>query len=84
MFKVLIEEKAAKTLGELPDKLKDNIVKKLKVLEQSGFSQVLDIKKLKGYKNHYRLRVGGFRILFCFENPDVIVYKIGKRENVYE
>jgi len=45
---------------------------------------LLDIKKLKGYKNHYRLRVGEFRILFFLENSKIVVYKIGKRESVYE
>ncbi len=75
MFKVFIEEKASKELNRLP--------KKLKLLEQ-GFSFALDVKKLKGYQNHYRLRVGEFRILFYLEGRDIIVYKIGKRESVYE
>jgi len=83
MFKVFIEEKASKELNRLPKKLKENILKKLKLLEQ-GFSFALDVKKLKGYQNHYRLRVGEFRILFYLEGRDIIVYKIGKRESVYE
>jgi len=83
MFNVLLEEDVSKELEKLQKELKDVIIKKLKLLEQ-GFSPVLDIKKLKGYQNHYRIRVGKFRILFCMENPNVVVYKIGKRENVYE
>jgi mRNA interferase RelE/StbE len=83
MFKVFVEEKASKELDKLPKKLRDNITKKLKLLEQ-GFSYALDIRKLKGYQNHYRLRVGKFRILFCLENTNIIVYRIGKRESIYE
>ncbi len=83
MFKILVEKKASKVLERLPEKLKDNITKKLKVLEH-GFSYSLDIKKLKGYQNHYRLRLGKFRILFYLEGLDIIVYKIGGRESVYE
>jgi mRNA interferase RelE/StbE len=46
--------------------MRKRIIEKLKVVEK-GFSPLLDIKKLKGYKNHYRLRVGDFRILFFLE-----------------
>jgi mRNA interferase RelE/StbE len=83
MFKVFVEEKVSKELNKLPKKLKDGIIKKLKLLER-GFPYGLDIKKLKGYQNHYRLRIGKLRILFCLENTNIIVYKIGKRESVYE
>ena len=42
-----------------------------------GFSSKLDIKKLKGYKNHYRLRIGRYRVLFELEKPRrIIVYAI--------
>lgn len=83
MFKIAIEEKVSKVLSRLPEKLRNNIIKKLKVLEEE-FSYSLDIKKLKGYQNHYRLRVGELRILFYLEGSNIIVYKIGKRESVYE
>jgi mRNA interferase RelE/StbE len=83
MFEILIEEDAIKELSKLQKKSKDKIIEKLKLLEK-GFSPLLDIKKLKGYQNHYRLRVGKFRILFFLENSKIVVYKIGKRESVYE
>ena len=41
----------------------------------------LDIKKLRGCKNHYRLRVGNYRILFELERPRrIIVYAILPRK----
>ena len=83
MFKVFVENKASKTLERLPKKLRDDITEKLKTLED-WFSYTLDIKKLKGYQNHYRLRIGKFRVLFYLEGSDIIVYKIGGRESVYE
>jgi mRNA interferase RelE/StbE len=46
--------------------MRKRIIEKLKVVEKE-FSPLLDIKKLKGYKNHYRVRVGDFRILFFLE-----------------
>jgi len=45
----------------------------------------LDIKKLLGYRNHYRLRVGDFRILFELEKPRTIrVYGVLHRRKAYK
>lgn len=83
MFEIFLEEKVSKELKRFPEKLKDNITKKLKILEE-GFSYSLDVKKLKGHRNHYRLRVGELRILFYLEGNTITVYKIRKRESVYD
>ena len=50
---------------------------------EAGFSAKLDIKKLKGTKNHYRIRVGDYRILFVLENQSAYVYDVSHRRNVY-
>jgi len=83
MFEIFIEERVSKEIEKMSKKLKDNLIKKLKILEK-GFSLELDIKKLKGFQNHYRMRIGNFRLLFYLNENNVIVYKIGKRENIYE
>jgi len=38
---------------------------------------------LKGFKNHYRLRIGKYRILFEIEKDKIIVYSILPREKAY-
>ncbi|MBI5774273.1 MAG: type II toxin-antitoxin system RelE/ParE family toxin [Verrucomicrobia bacterium] len=43
-----------------------------------------DVKKLQGFKNKYRLRVGDFRVLFELEGRRVVIYDIGNRKDVYE
>jgi mRNA interferase RelE/StbE len=43
-----------------------------------------DVKKLKGFKNKYRLRVGNYRVLFELEGPSLIVYDVGDRKDIYE
>ncbi|ATZ61536.2 MAG: type II toxin-antitoxin system RelE/ParE family toxin [Methanosarcinales archaeon Met12] len=41
-------------------------------------------KKLKGYKNHYRLRVGRYRVLFEFiDGYKMVVYAILPRRKAY-
>lgn len=43
-------------------------------------------KKLQGYKNEYRIRIGDIRILYTIEDEiiTVIVYKAGYRGDVYK
>jgi len=44
----------------------------------------LDIKKLKGHDNHYRIRVGDYRILFFREDGIAKIYDISHRSDVYK
>ncbi len=43
-----------------------------------------DIKKLKGFKNKYRLRAGNYRVLFELEGGCLVVYSAGDRKDIYE
>jgi len=43
-----------------------------------------DVKKLKGIKNGYRLRVGSVRILFEKKGDKIHVIKIDNRGDVYK
>ena len=41
-----------------------------------------DVKKLKGFKNKYRLRAGNYRILFEVEDGAMVVYDVGDRKDI--
>ena len=43
-----------------------------------------DIKKLTGFENEYRLRVGDLRVLFTVENKIITVNEIRQRAQVYK
>lgn len=43
-----------------------------------------DVKKLKGYENIYRLRVGDVRVLFEKTNDGVYIIDINNRGDVYK
>ena len=43
-----------------------------------------DIKKLRGFKNKYRLRAGNYRVLFELESACLVVYAVGNRKDIYE
>ncbi|HEW93860.1 MAG TPA: type II toxin-antitoxin system RelE/ParE family toxin [Thermoprotei archaeon] len=84
-YKIYLTGKARKKLDSLNQKSRRMILDTLSFLRDYGFSQRLDIKKLKGFKNHYRLRVGKYRILFELEKPDkIIIYAILPRKKAYK
>lgn len=83
-YRIFLEKKAQKQLENLNTNDNNHIKEKIIKLKE-GFIPELDIKKLKGFKNHYRLRVGGHRILFELqEGPSIIVYAILPRKKAYK
>lgn len=45
----------------------------------------LDVKKLKGYQNIFRVRWGKIRIIFTKNNKDIFIIAIERRrENIYK
>jgi mRNA-degrading endonuclease RelE of RelBE toxin-antitoxin system len=44
---------------------------------------VADVKKLKGFKNKYRLRAGNYHVLFELEGSTIVVYDVGDRKDIY-
>lgn len=43
-----------------------------------------DIKKLIGYENEYRLRVGDLRVLFTVESDIITIHDIKSRGQIYK
>ena len=83
-YHVLLERKAFKQLEKLSGDMRSRIVEALHTLRDEGFSRRLDITKLRGYKNQYRIRVGKYRILFELRpERTVIIYAILPRKVAY-
>jgi mRNA interferase RelE/StbE len=78
---VLVEKKAAKYLERLPEPDKSRIKEALQGLANEPPAG--DIKKLQG-QTGYRLRVGGYRVLFDKTETAVVVYKIAPRGQAYK
>ena len=75
-------KKFSRKFKELDRKERERIYKRLLLLENFPFIS-LDIKKLKGYMNTYRLRVGGHRIKFVLKEDKIVFYDIEPRGKAY-
>ena len=82
MKELQISRHAEKQLSKLPKSEAKKILIKLKE-SQYDFSN-LDIKKLKGIENSWRLRIGNYRVIFKIENDFLIVTEIGDRKDIYK
>lgn len=80
------ENAAAKKLLKIDPIYQRSINEAVKALAQASRDN-LDIKKLRGYKDTYRLRVGNYRVIFKFINsvPRIVLIKdINTRESSYK
>ena len=77
---VLLSKKAEKQIGELNIFIQQKIYNVLKKFE---LGERVDIQKMKGKTDEFRLRIGEFRILMQKIPEGFLVTKVGKRENIY-
>ncbi|MDP2751116.1 MAG: type II toxin-antitoxin system RelE/ParE family toxin [Rhodocyclaceae bacterium] len=88
MFEIEFSKNFIKSLDKMPD----NIVRELyadltKMITNPLPSNVaVDIKKLHGKTDHYRLRIGKYRFLFTIIKKQLVVYffDLGSRGDIYK
>jgi mRNA interferase RelE/StbE len=83
-YKVVLTKSAEKELTKLPSTVILKIVPELQSLE--NLPRPNGCKKLKGFENLWRIRVGDYRVIYSIEDVILVVevQAIGHRRNVYE
>ena len=81
-MQVVLEKQAAKYLERLNEPIKSIIISALRDLANDPPKG--DIKKLQGQETAYRMRKGGYRILFKDKISCIVVYKIAPRGEAYK
>lgn len=76
-YEIEIKDDAKTALRKAPEEIRREIGYRLHLLQQE-FSG--DVKKLRGSKNEYRLRVGNWRVLFELVGKRIVVYDLGHTE----
>jgi len=74
-YKVFLESRADKQLRKLPLEDRERVLARIQKLKE-GLLPELDVKKLKGYKDQYRLRVGEFRVLSNFSRSAPLLFML--------
>jgi mRNA interferase RelE/StbE len=70
---------------ELNEQEKQQLARILILITQSKtLSEIPDCKKLKGFKNAYRIRMGSYRVGFLFEDETVKLSRALNRKDVYK
>jgi len=84
-YTLLIKKQAKKILQSVPRPDRNRITEKIVLLGANPDSPSLDIKKLQG-EPYFRLRVGGWRIIFdrADEVKIISIEKIKSRGDVYK
>ncbi len=86
-YLLAFHRKAEKALNGLDEKTKQRLLEDIAYLANfTGLKSHLDIIKMLGQKDYYRLRSGKLRIVFFVDHMSkrIIILKVEKRENVYE
>lgn len=83
LYKVVLTKTAEKELQRLTSKTIEKIIIVLKSLENNP--RPTGCKKLKGYKNLWRIRIGDYRIIYAIEDVILLVdiREIGHRKDIY-
>jgi len=83
-YKLIYHKSAVKFIAKLDKTSQERIATGLKGLLYSPPEG--DIKRLKGYTDLYRLRIGSFRVIFNVDHQKQIVYieAIGNRGDIYK
>lgn len=85
MYKIFFSKKATKFLLQNKNII-EKVEKTVNILKINPYFNNLDITKLKGYRNKYRIRIGKHRILYEIieEKIIIIIFNIGQRGNIYK
>lgn len=83
-YTVVLTETAEKELRRLPSKVIEKIIAVLKSMEENP--RPTGCKKLKGYKNLWRVRVGDYRLIYAIEEVIMLVdvREVGHRKDIYD
>jgi mRNA interferase RelE/StbE len=86
VYEVVFKKSAAKELQGLPGKIQQRILDAVRLLSLNPYTELLQIKKMKGADPLYRVRLQDYRVIYLIENQiiKVTIIKIGHRKEVYE
>jgi mRNA interferase RelE/StbE len=85
-YEVVFKKSALKDLQSLPQRIQQKVLDAVQLLSLNPYTELLQIKKMKGADALYRVRIQDYRIIYLIENQiiKITIIKIGHRGEVYE
>ena len=85
-YSVFYEERAAKELAKIDRAYQLLIKKKIEQLAEDFESMSGNLKTLKGKYDYFRLRVGGYRVIFHKDAKKIMItiVRVGHRREVFK
>ena len=85
-MEILITNKFRKQADKIDNKkLKITLYRLIQKFEHAKeLTEISNLKKLKGHKNYYRVRLGDYRIGLVVQNNSVIFAAIDHRSDIYK
>ncbi len=82
-YQVIIPKPVQKQLWELPTKVRARLLAEIKLLADNPRPD--GVKKLREYKNMYRIRVGSYRVIYEIEDEKMLVLVVSAvhRQSAY-
>lgn len=76
---------ARKEFERLPAKIRQKVVDALSLLAVDPYSELLKVKKMKGFAHLFRIRIGDYRVLYEVrgERLLIVIIKVGHRSEIY-
>jgi len=82
-MKLLVDKSFERDTKKLPIQVKKQLKELILALSESTSFQELNLSKIKGSKNAYRIRLGNYRIGIYVERDHLILSRILNRKDIY-
>ena len=73
-YSIKLDKKVEKFLDKQTDKFVEKFFTKALILAEDPYTSLLDIKRLQGVPNAYRLRIGSVRFLYTLDQETILIY----------
>lgn len=84
-YKVEFVSSAAKEYKKLPSDVQSRILTTLRILQIDPFAEILNIRKIRGRRNLFRIRMGEYRLIYSIENQStLLIIRVRHRKDAYQ
>lgn len=85
-MQILYEKSFYKDIAKLTDKsINKKLLEIIQLLKkQNDIHRLNSIKKMSGYTNYYRIRIGDFRLGFKYDNGTITLIRLLHRKEIYK